>query len=256
MANSKVKWFMLLVLPVFCSPVYAQLFSSPSAQVLLKGRKEIGLFQPLRIGLTDQVEFSTHPLTDLLMPNASVKWYHGKWGDIDFATRHSAYMPTWLLRTIGKKGIGGIISPEFEIPYKLAANNEILLSRQITTSMQATLKIGFAIGLKSGKLDERTTIDLPFVFPRMSIFYHGFTAHSGTSILTHMGGRWQTQFDADVFFCPASDEKFSFEQKLLLARPLARHWQVCGGYKLGYAEYPFGTQWNMLPLLDLQYGWE
>ena len=229
-------------------------WSSGTAYSLPAGRIEVGMFQPLRYGLSESLEMSIHPLVGILMPNFSLKWSHNRFGGFTFATRHSLTYPTFLLRTISKEGIGGMISPEFEIPHMLSLYNEVLLSKQIAGGHFFTGKAGINLAIKSGTLDERTTIDLPLVFPRLAVFYHGYNFRVGGDLQGKLIQSWNYLVDADVFLTPNAQENFAFEHKGLFLWNKSHRFQLCIGYKLTYGEYPFGTQWHLLiPLFDFQW---
>lgn len=232
-------------------------WSSGTAYLLPAGRWEVGLFQSLRYGYSESLEFSTHPLAFFLMPNLNMKWSHGFYNGFKIATRHSLYYLTPLLRTISREGTGGIISPEFAIPHLVSIYNEVLFSKPIASGHLVTGKAGFCVAIKSGELDERTTIDLPLVFPRLNVFYQGYGFRSGCNLEGKLVRRWNYLVDADIFYYPSADEKMAFEHKGLLLWTKSLQFQFCFGYKLTFGEYPFGTQWHLLgPLFDLEWAWQ
>lgn len=231
-------------------------WTSGTAYTMPAGRWEVGLFQSLRHAGSESVEWSTHPLAFFLIPNLSVKWSHGSQNGFQIATRHSLTYPTPLLRLLSRKGIGGLISPEFHIPHLVSIYNEVLVSGPIARSLLVTANAGVCFAVKSGVLDERTTIDLPVVFPRLNVFYPGYGFHGGTELRADGFRRWRIQTGAGVFYYPAADERFAFEQKGLLLWNQSRTFQICVGYQLTFGEYPFGTQWHLFgPVFDLTWGW-
>jgi hypothetical protein len=231
-------------------------WTSGTAFTMPAGRWEIGLFQALRYAWSGSVELSTHPLAFFLIPNLSVKWSHGSRNGFQIATRHSLTYPTPLLRAVSRKGIGGLISPEFTIPQMVSIFNEVIVSRPLGRSFLATADAGVCFAIKSGWLDERTTIDLPIVFPRLNVYYAGYGFHGGTDLRVDAFRRWRIQAGAEAFYYPSADERFAFEQKGLLLWNKSVTFQLCAGYRLSYGEYPFGTQWHLLaPVFDLAWGW-
>jgi hypothetical protein len=231
-------------------------WSLGGAQTLPAGRWETGLFQPLRYGYTQSLELETHPILFFIMPNFSVKWKQAEWNRFRMASRHTIIYPTLLLRTLAREGSGGIISPEFHIPHLLAIYNEIILTGEVLPAIMLTGKAGVEFSIKSGKLDSRTTIDLPMAFPRMQAYYHNYGFRAGMDIQAGLAKHWQVEADALFFLSPPAEEQFAFEHKMLLSWLKSAQWQFNLGYKLVYGQYPFGNQWHLfVPIFDLLYAW-
>jgi hypothetical protein len=230
-------------------------WSSGTACILPVNRWETGVFLPLRWGCSPSLELSIHPLAVFVIPNVSAKWSHGTHNGWMIASRHSMYYPTPLLRMLAKKGTGGIISPQFEIPHMVSISNEVLVSHPIKKFL-ATGKLGLAFALKSAALDENSTIDVPVVFPRLNVFYNDIGLRTGINVEGKIYKRWRISVDTDLFYYPGGDEKMAFEQKSLLFWQKSGNFQLCLGYMLSWAQYPFGNQCHLLgPLLDLEWGW-
>ena len=227
---------------------------SGTAFLLPEGRMEIGIFQPLRYGWSKSIEFTIHPLAAFIIPNLSMKWSHGQKNGYHWATRHSITYPTLLLRTVSKEGIGGLISPEFDIPHIVSIYNEFIISKELFTAHLLSFKTGIGFALKSNDLDDRATIDLPIIFPRTAAYYHGYNFRFGSDLQGKFFRRWNYLVDTDVFYTPGGKKNFALEHKGLLLWNKSERFQVCVGYKLVYGEYPFGRQWHLLfPMLDLQW---
>ena len=228
-----------------------------SAKILTKGRWTVGVFQPLRYGISSRIELSAHPLLFPLLPNISLKWSHSPAGPWLIASRHSFYDPTPLLRLLQRKGTGGIISPEFDIPNMGAWTSELLVTRPLGNAHLITFKAGISICLfRSSALDSRTTIDLPLIFPRLQPFYQGYSLRSGIEGMGRLYRRWLYLVDGDLFYAPGGNENWAIEHKGMLLWNKSGRMQLGLGYKLTWGEYPFGTQWHLLgPLIDLQWGW-
>ncbi len=231
-------------------------WTSGTAYTIPAGRWELGVFQSLRYGLSETVEASTHPLAFFLIPNLDVKWAHGSKNGFRFSTRHGLTYPTILLRLVSREGIGGLISPEFNIPHMVSVYNDVIVSKSVRNEALATAYLGLDFSVKSGFLDERTTIDLPLVFNRMNVFYGGTTLRSGTGLKMRIWRRWRIQVDGDGFWTPGVNEHFAFEHKGLLLWIKSETFQFCLGYKLTFGQYPFGTEWHLfVPLFDCVWGW-
>lgn len=228
-------------------------WSSGAAHTLPKGRWEVGLFQPLRYGQTDRLEWSTHPIMNLVIPNLSVKIAHGDRAGWQLATRYQLHYPTPLLRLVSREGTGGLIAPDLDIPAILFLRSELLLTRTLGPSLQLTAKGGAALVVKSGAMDERATIDLPIIFPRMAAYRQGYQVNLGLDLLGKLFGRWGYGADMDIFLTPGFDQPFAFEHKGLALWRKSDRFQLLLGYMLTFGGYPFGDQWHLLPLLDLQW---
>ncbi|MBL7075464.1 hypothetical protein ISS37_09535 [candidate division KSB1 bacterium] len=244
-------------------------WSAGTAHTLPKGRFEVGMFQPLRYGQTESLEWSTHPILDFLIPNVTIKISHSQFHEWYMATRHSLVYPTPLLRKLRIKGfgiqaladmdVGGIISgdPDIpQIPHMVSSRNEVILSRSFGRSTLVTVKVGLVLAIKTGELDSRTTIDLPIVFSRLGVYYNGYGVNAGADVLRDVTKRVDFLIDADVFLLPGLDEDFAFEHKGLIVWNKSLRFRLAFGYKLVFGEYPFGTQWHLLPLFDLQWARE
>ena len=262
----KKRLFILFLFTFFSSTniVFSQVgidwqhWSAGTAHLLSENRIEIGVFQPLRYGYSESLEFSTHPLLFFIMPNFSVKWAHQQIGGFTIASRHGVSHPSPLLRVLGRPGIGGMISPEFHIPAIVSFQNELLASRWLWYNHLFTVNLAFNFAFKSGPLDPRTTIDLPVVYIRSGVYYHDYGLILGGDIKGRLIGRWMYLVDAQLFYYPKAptDVNMAFEHKGLLSWNKSAGFQFCAGYILSYGEYPFGTQWHLLPLLDVQWGWK
>lgn len=229
---------------------------SGSAYTLPQGRWEIGLFQPLRYGQTDRLEWSTHPVLNLVIPNLTVKLAHGDKAGWVVASRHSLRYPTPLLRLVAREGIGGILAPDPDIekfPPTLFWRSEVLLTRAVAERTFLTAKGGLAVVPKAGDIDSRSTIDLPVIFPRMAAMRQGFQLSLGLDGLVGLTDRLHIWTDGDLFLTPGLDEALGFEHKGLLVFNKSQRFQLTLGYKLTFGNYPYGDQWHLLPLFDLQW---
>lgn len=215
-----------------------------------------GLFQPLVYGYSPKVTLSTHALAFPVMPNLTVKWNYDQQANRSFSFQYAMYYPTPLLRLIARKGIGGIISPEFTIPPVVIIYNGVLITRY-SLKQYLTFKAGLNLGLKTGKLDRRTTIDLPLVYPRLQMLYDNWGTRFGIDYRRLLSPSISGLIDADIFYYPTADCRLAVEHKALLIWQCSARNQITLGYKLVYGEYPFGKAWHLLlPLIDFQRIWQ
>lgn len=237
--------------------INSNIWSIGTAYNLPQGRWEVGVFHPLRYGLSEIVELATHPILFFVMPNFSLKWSHNQTPEFAVATRHSLTYPTPLLRLSQIEGTGGIISPEFYIPHMLEFYNELLYSKSISRYHLITGKIGFSLAAKSDELDERALIDYPMAYHRLLVYYYGYSLRFGIDMQGPISGKFNYLVDADIFYIPNVDYSFSFENKGMIHWRFSDYSELCFGYKLIYGEYPYGNEWNLfLPMIDFQLAWD
>jgi hypothetical protein len=234
-----------------------QTWSTGTAELLEPRRVELGLFQPLRYGFSETLEFSMHPLLFFVIPNFDMKWAHGEVAGFKLTSAHGLTYPSLLMNLVAREGIGGMISPEFDIPHILSFQNALLASREVINGHLLTGTVGLNFAVKSDELDERTTIDLPLMYPRMGVYYNDFGFRVGADMKGPLFKRFGYAVDAELFYYPTADADVNsaFEHKGLLFWNKSSGFQICAGYLLSHGEYPFGTQWHLLPLVDLQWGW-
>lgn len=226
--------------------------SSESAHLLEKGNSEIGLFQPLRWGYSENIELSTHPISMFTIPNISVKIRHEKYG---ITSRHRFIYPTPLMRFFQKKGKFGLITPEAdvgEVPHIFAIQNEIFKSISLDKTL-FTFKGGLTFAIVSEKLDERLSVDLPIIYPEMGAYFNGYKFNFGVDARHHVSDKFNVLLDADAVIIPTED--IFWESKLLGEYQLNDKWEILLGTKFTYGNYPFGTQTRLLPLIDITCRW-
>ncbi|HID40307.1 MAG TPA: hypothetical protein EYP36_12450 [Calditrichaeota bacterium] len=229
-----------------------RIWSNGTAYTLPHGRFEIGFFQPLRFGLKDNLELSVQPLLFFVMPNATVKWGQSK----DVATRHSFYYPTQLLRMASKEGTGGLISPEFDIPHMFALRNDVLYTKRFFDNQFFTMMAGLEFAVRFGSLDERTTIDFPWVYNRLAVFYNDFGIRLGLDWYGKISGDWWFRLNGELFYYSGNNQAKAFEHNGKIYWRHKGKWEVSAGYNIIYGEYPYGSEWNwFVPIIDVRYAW-
>ena len=89
-----------VIIIVLCGWIYADtsIWSSGTAHSLPKGQWEVGLFQPLRYGMTDDQDIALHPLFAIKLPNLVYKKTWVEKNSWTIASRHGFYYPTPLLQ--------------------------------------------------------------------------------------------------------------------------------------------------------------
>ncbi len=218
-----------------------------------KGQMEVGIFAPLRYALSDSILLSTHPVFFITAPNATITWAHAKTGNWYWATKHGFLYPTLLLRQLARKGTGGFISPEFEIPQMISVYNGVVLSKELAKRHLLSLAAGLDFGFVSGALDTRTSIDLPYIYPRLTPFYSGYQLLTELNVNGWLADRWNYHLAIKGFWSQSN----ALEQVGYVGWNSKGNTQVRLGYFFSYAEYPFGVQAHLiLPTLDVVWRFE
>ena len=237
-----------------------------SAHIILEKRIEIGLFQPLRYGLKEDLEFSIYPTWFFVVPNISFKKSHQTMMGFKVGSRFSTVYPTPLLNLLSKKGIGGLIDPNITMPPMLGISATMLMSKNLLGTM-TTLKGGVDIGLVMGKLDTRSNIDLPIIYHRLEIFYNKWGIHTGIDVTKNISERFKVLVDLDLRLLPEIDQRkadksyqmhsgnYSIEHKFLLIYNMSSVFRVITGYKLVAGEFPYGKEVRLLPYIPVLEKW-
>jgi hypothetical protein len=166
-----------------------------TAYTLPENRFEIGLFHKANYGFSDNLQFSCNPILFFIMPNLDLKWNHDKLFGLEFASYHSVYYPTFIMKMISKKGILGLIDPEFDIPQMISIANEVLLTKNIGAEHYITAKLGLNFAIVGDNLDKSTSIDLPYIYPRMSVFHNGFIINAALNYQTFISDEFNFYFE-------------------------------------------------------------
>ena len=256
-----------VIIIVLCGWIHGDtsIWSYGTAHSLPKGQWEVGLFHPLRYGMSDDQDIALHPLFAIKLPNLVYKKTWVEKNSWTIATRHGFYYPTPILQSITGAGKFKIVAPQFEFPTLIGLTNEILVTRSLGDGL-LTGKAGLLLGLGGSDLDPTSTIDVPLVYPRLAVYYNGWGLRLGSDYMAPIKGRWSGFVDGDVFMYPGSASALFFETKALLIWTKSSRLRFMVGYKITYGEYPFGSHWQILPpklptlpggwpLIDIQITW-
>ena len=124
-------------------------WDSHSAYILPPKSWSVGIFQPLRYGLQEGLELSSHPGWFFVLPNASFKIPFLDFKSFHTAAKVSFTYPTPLLNMLSREGIGGIIDPNLIIPPMLGISGSFIMSKEVfgvNLSGKAGLDFGLVFG--------------------------------------------------------------------------------------------------------------
>ncbi len=225
-----------------------------TAFVLPKHRFELSILDESHYGLSDRFEISSHLIKSLLMPNLKIKISWGSYNGFYFASKHGLFYPSPFMRTVAREGIGGLISPEFNIPEMVSINNQIIVSCSPLKNTILSAYTGFNFALKSGELDERTTIDLPYIYPRLAVFYNRPEIVAGLDFRGNFTRCFGLKYNIDNFLFLNTSENYFLENTLVLTYTSKKQkTRIELGSKLSYGKYLWGEQWHLLPMLSFAF---
>ena len=231
-----------------------------------KKRWEIGLFQPFRYALSDNIEYSTHPLWFFVIPNIALKRSHSDLAGYKTASQLKLFYPTPLLNIVARQGIGGLIDPNIIMPPMLGIAGTAIASRTVF-GLRTTFNAGVDLGIAMGELDMRSTIDLPLIYHRLGVFYNQWGLHTGVDLQAKLADKVKLHLDIDLRLLPgiSKDHPQQFftifsgenvvEHKLLLIWNRSQSFRVITGYKLVTGQYPYGHDMRILPYIPLLERW-
>jgi hypothetical protein len=226
-------------------------WSNYNAIIQQKGHLSFGLVQALRYGLSNRIELSGSALIFPLDPNIKLKYNFHLKSKLIICSEHNIHFPTPFLRLLSAEGIGGVISPQYKMPVMGSLYNGIILSYLFKGNYLFTYHGGFGFALRSGDPDPGSTIDLPFVFPRLSVYYNDVLLETGLNLDKKITENIYFLTRNEFFIVPGSENNLFFEHRGILRWKSNRRFFMQGGYTLCYGKYPFGIQWHLLPNLDL-----
>lgn len=226
-----------------------------TALVVPRHRLELGLFTLSHYGISDRVELSAHPLMVFLLPQIKVKVTWGHPGGFYLATEHGILYPTLFMRLVARKGTGGLISPEFEIPQMIALYNRFIASYSPFNRSLVSAWGGVAVSWKSGPLNPASTIDMPLIYPRLAVFYNQPEFDAGADFRGRFHPRFGWLFSVENFLVCGTKQNYFLENKGVLAYTSKKeNLRVEAGYKLCFGRYPAGPQWHLLPVVEMVLG--
>ena len=131
----------IVVLLPLAGATRADVWTTGTAGTIRKGRFEVGLFSPLRWGVSERVELSAHPLAMFVIPNGGVKLKWTKLGKAQFSSYHSIAYPSILIGLVSRAGTGGFLPADTKIPHIVSSYNAALLTWEYSPRHSATLPI-------------------------------------------------------------------------------------------------------------------
>ena len=229
-------------------------FTPNSTNTLDKGDWSIGLFAPLRYGVTDKIELSVvHPGYVLTSPHLRMTIQHADLGEWSVASRHQVGYPTPILRQLARGGIGGILPPDSIIPHTLVSKNDLYLGKS-SDAGELTVSVGTSFAVEIGE-SNYSTIDYAYAFRQTNLYQN--------NLMVSVGVGWEQSLTEKVgvrtwnkgFYFPTADENWVVESRDDVVFQISERSQALLGVNLSMAEYPWGTEWHAFPAMDWVWIW-
>lgn len=229
-------------------------FAGRTALTVGEDRVEVGVFAPLRYGLTDRLELSTHPLWFLVAPNleARVGWLDR--GGFALASAHAILYPTPLMRLLSREGTGGIVPPDVRYPHLLATAHQLVVTRAFGGHL-VTARAGARFAKPLGAWDgppSWSQVEWHLAWPRMAAWFTGWSAEGGLAAQGALHRATGYQVAVDAFLLPGLDGDRAIEWSGLLTHRARPGLLVRAGAKWSWAELPYGSRLSVpFPLVDV-----
>jgi len=258
-----MKLFFIVVILSF--PVFLngdEYFTPGRAETLKKGRFEVGVFQPLRYGFRDDIEVSTYPLMNFIMPNFSVKKKYFQTSKMVFSSEHFISYPTLILKTISKRGIGGLL-PETRkenIPHQIYTEHSVIFTYRFSKYFIMTPRISISLPLIFDN-KKFSDIDMFLLYTRTASFHGNLIYTLSLDLEGKIYKKLYYCIDFDFyndlgisFYDYADGIAANYEHKFYLQWKQSKKVSYLIGYKMVFGDYPYGKQFNILPLFDISFG--
>ena len=244
-------WLLLWMGTVFAESTQ---FTPNVARTLDKGDWSIGVFAPLRYGLTDKIELSVvHPGYVITAPHLRVTIEHNQWGDWSVATRHQVGYPTPILRQLSRAGIGGILPPDSIVPHTVVSKNDLYVGSCVGKG-ELTLSVGASLALEIGESDY-STIDYAYAFRQTNLYQNNISLQLGLGWEQFLTEKLGLRTWSKGFYYPTADEQWVVESRDDIIVQVSERSQALLGVNLSVAQYPWGNQWHAFPALDWVWIW-
>jgi hypothetical protein len=234
-------------------------FRSDTARLVPAGRMEVGIFGALRLGLSDRIELSTHPLWFFVVPNleAKVRWEAD--GGTEVASVHAILYPTPLMRLLSREGTGGLVPSDVTYPQIVATTHQLLLTRAIGDQL-VTGMVGIRLARALTAWDGPrfwSQVEWHLAWPRMAAWFTGTSFEAG---LAAQGRLWRSagyEADLTVFALPGMDGDWAVEGTALLTLRPRPGLMFRGGAKISRAAFPYGARTSIpLPMFDVLWSFD
>ncbi|MBK6847858.1 MAG: hypothetical protein IPG96_10065 [Proteobacteria bacterium] len=235
------------------------LFQPDTARTLPVGRLEVGVFGPLRWGVTDRLELALHPLLALVAPQLDATFAWGAIGSVEVASHHGLLYPTPLMRLLSREGTGGIVPHDVTYPHILATSHHLRLSRALGAQL-LTLRAGGRLARHLTRFDGPrfwSEVEWHVVRPRTAAWFTGFSVDAGLALEGPLWRGLGYRVELDGYLMPGLRGDKAAEATLLATWQPRATLQLRLGAMLSWCEFPYGSRLSVpLPLVDVSWSFD
>ena len=137
----------------------------------------------------------------------------------------------------------------------VSTHHQVRVGLALGADHRLTMRAGLSAALMPLD-DQAATVDLALVYPRMAHWVRGFVGEIGVDV---EGRRDALGYgvDLDLFLVPEDGgTSLHIEASGTVRWRMTTHSQLLVGVKTIYGEYPFGSQTDILPLVDVQWDFQ
>ncbi len=243
-----------LVVWFFTFSAQAQ-WSSNGSQLLEKGRKEIGLFSPLKIGLKDSVELKIHPIYFFIIPHVGIKKYWKSFGEYNLMSKHHLAYPSLLYKVMARRGTGGVLPATSKIPQMIQFNNSVSIGRKFNANFEANVGVGIDMTFSIGKDKHFPEIEYFFAYPRTYSYNNFATPYFSLDLNGNLFNRFTYSYDFDAFFLTKAYKGSIMENRLKIQWNKSDRFAIRAGVMQTSGRFPYGKDNKIFPMVDVLFSW-
>jgi hypothetical protein len=237
-----------------------------NATLMGKGDIRYSIFSNGEYGLSDKLTMIVHPLWVFLAPSVAFKWSLKSSDQFKISMTHGISSPTPAMRLFASSGTGGLISPEFDIPVMFSIKNGIIATGIFGQNHRVSGDFSVEFALFHSGIEPGSSIDLPIISPRNAVYYKNVGFDFGLAAEGKFIRNLDYYTKVRFFIFPFEDKEYKEEYletsryfgewTTMLFVNTGASFKIGAGVRLCYGDYPFGTQWHLLPQLDfVKYVW-
>ena len=185
-----------------------------TAELGPKGSWSIGLFDPAKLSLSDQVEFEVHPILFPVAPNLVLRVGHGSAGAWRFAGEYGVSMPTPALGLFK-----GFLFPSWDksngqIGWFVVPSLGLVASRPFREADALTLRLDGALGIPLSRNDATALMSVAPLNVLLAPVFSGWRARLGALYDLSLHPRWRIRAWVNLWTHGAQPSYFTTEAGL------------------------------------------